>query len=73
MKKTVYRKATVYVKQDVEYGSEDELEDAMEELECRICLDIGAMQDGGSSTYEYRLGDIDEVDEEDVPHWIFER
>lgn len=71
MKKTVYRKATVYVKKDVEYGSEAELEDAMEELECRICLDIGAMQDGGCSTYEYRLGDIDNVDASDFPHWMF--
>ena len=73
MRTTVYRKITLYVKQDVEYGSDAELEDALEELECRIYLDIGAMQDGGSSTYEHRLGDIDEVDEEDVPHWIFER
>ena len=72
MKKTVYRKATVYVKQDVEYGSEAELEDALEELECRICLDIGAMQDGGCSIYDYRLGDIDSVEEADFPHWLFE-
>ncbi len=71
MKKTVYRKATVYVKQEVKFESQDELEDALKELECRICLDIGAMQDGGSSTYEYRLGGIDNVDESDFPHWMF--
>ena len=71
MKKTVYRKATVYVKQDVEYGSEAELEDALEELECRICLDIGAMQDGGSSEYDYSIGSVDSVKKSDFPHWMF--
>lgn len=71
MKKTVYRKATVYIKQDVEYGSEAELEDALKELECRITLDVDSMQDGGCSEYDYHLGDIDEVDESDFPHWLF--
>ena len=67
MKKTVYRKATVYVKQNVEYGSDAELE----ELECRITLDVDSMQDGGCSEYDYRLGGIDSVEEADFPYWMF--
>ena len=72
MKKTVYRKVIIYVKQEVEYGPDAELEDETEELELRIMLNVDSMQDGGCSTYEYRLGDIRGVEEADFPHWMFE-
>ncbi len=72
MKKTIYRSVTVYVKQTIEYESKADLAVKIDELESRICLDIGAMQDGGCSEYDYRIGGIDDVDEADFPHWMFE-
>ena len=64
MKKTVYKCVTVYIKQEIEYNTEEELEEKDSELETHIQLDLDNMQDGGSSTYEYRTGFINDTDEE---------
>ena len=71
MRKTIYRSVTVYVKQAIEYESKADLEDKIAELENRICLDIGAMQDGGCSEYDYHIGSIDSMKKSDFPHWMF--
>ena len=71
MRKTVYRSVNIYVKQDIEYESKADLADKIEELESRICLDIGDMQHGGCSEYDYHIGSIDSVKKSDFPHWRF--
>lgn len=71
MKEIIYRRATVYIRQEIQYQTEEERDEKIADIEGQASLDLSNIQDGGCSEYEYRFDGFDEA-REDFPHWMFE-
>ncbi len=68
----VFRKVTVYIRQNLFYASDDDLQEQIDWMEMDIYADINNMQDDGRSFYEFRCGEVESVDENDFPTELFE-
>lgn len=69
--KTVYRKAVVYFRADIVFHTDKELEDKIDDFENNVCLDLDNAH-GGYFDYDFRYDGLDEIDEDDVPDWLFD-
>ncbi len=69
--KTVYRKAVVYVRAEIEFTSEEDLAEKIAEFETNVCLDLDNAH-SGYFDYELSYDGLSEVDEDDVPAWLFD-
>ena len=69
--KTVYRKAVIYVRADIEFNTDEELQDKIDEFETNVCLDLDNAP-GGYFDYEFRYDGLTEVDAEEVPDRLFD-
>jgi hypothetical protein len=69
--KTVYRKAVVYVRADIEFTDENELQEKIAEFETNVCLDLDNAP-SGYFDYEFSYDGLNEVDEDDVPDYLFD-
>lgn len=68
--KTVYRKAVVYFRADINFTNENDLQDKVDEFETNVCLDLDNAP-GGYFDYEFRYDGLIEVDADDVPDRLF--
>ncbi|MBQ4494269.1 MAG: hypothetical protein II968_00725 [Selenomonadaceae bacterium] len=69
--KTVYRKAVVYVRADIEFTDENELAEKIADFETNVCLDLDNAP-SGYFDYEFSYDGLSEVDEDDVPDYLFD-
>ena len=69
--KTVYRKAVVYFRADINFTNENDLQDKVDEFETSVCLDLDNAP-GGYFDYEFRYDGLSEVDEDEVPDRLFD-
>lgn len=69
--KTIYRKAVVYVRADIEFTSDEDLAEKIAEFETNVCLDLDNAP-SGYFDYEFSYDGLSGVDEDDVPAWLFE-
>ncbi|MBR3745818.1 MAG: hypothetical protein IKN27_02540 [Selenomonadaceae bacterium] len=69
--KTVYRKAVVYFRTDIEFNSDEELTDKIADFESNVCFDLDNAH-GGYFDYEFRYNGLEEIAEIEVPDWIFD-
>jgi len=69
--KTVYRKAVVYFRADINFTNENDLQDKVDEFETNVCLDLDNAP-GGYFDYEFRYDGLTEVDAEEVPDRLFD-
>ena len=69
--KTVYRKAVIYVRADIEFHTAEELQDKVDEFETNVCLDWDNAH-GGYFDYEFSYDGLNKVDADDVPAWLFD-
>ena len=69
--KTVYRKAVVYFRADINFTTEKEPEEKIADFETNVCLDLDNAH-GGYFDYEFRYDGLTEIDAEDIPDWIFD-
>ena len=69
--KTVYRKAVVYFRADINFTNENDLQDKVDEFETNVCLDLDNAP-GGYFDYEFRYDGLSEVDEDEVPDRLFD-
>lgn len=64
MKKTVYKKVIVFVKQKIEYKDDEDLYEKSSYMEADINIDLDNMQEGGGSEYDYAYEVYDATKEE---------
>ena len=69
--KTVYRKTVVYVRADIEYTDEADLQNQIEEFETNVCLDLDNVP-SGNYDYEYTYDGLTAITEDEVPSWLFD-
>ena len=69
--KTVYRKAVIYVRTDINFATDDELVEKIEEFETNVCLDLDNAH-SGNFDYEFSYDGLSEVEAEDVPDYLFD-
>ena len=69
--KSVYRKAVVYVRADINFTTKEELAEKIADFETNVCLDLDNAH-SGNFDYEFSCDGLSEVDAEDVPDWIFD-
>lgn len=69
--KTVYHKAVVYFRADINFTNENDLQDKVDEFETNVCLDLDNAP-GGYFDYEFRYDGLTEVDADDVPDRLFD-
>ena len=67
--KTVYRKAVVYVRTEIEFTDENDLQEKIDEFETNVCLDLDNAP-SGYFDYEFSYDGLSEVDEDAVPDWF---
>ena len=70
MKKTVFKKVTIYFRDTIEYNTDEEFEQKNDDFETSIQLDIDTMQQGGTD-YDFNYIAVENVEEEDFPFWLF--
>ena len=70
-RKTVYRKAVIYVRTDINFTTDDELAAKIDDFETNVCLDLDNAH-SGNFDYEFSYDGLSEVDEDDVPAWLFD-
>ena len=68
--KTVYRKAVIYFRADINCTTNEELEDKISDFERNVCLDLDNAH-GGYFDYEFRYDGLTAVDEDDIPDCSF--
>lgn len=68
--KTVYRKTVVYVRADIEYTDEADLQTQLEEFENNVSVDLDNAH-GGNYDYEFTYDGFTDINEDDVPDWLF--
>ena len=68
--KTVYRKAVIYFRADINFTTDEELEDKISDFERNVCLDLDNAH-GGYFDYEFRYDGLTAVDEDDIPDCFF--
>ncbi len=71
MKETIFRKATIYMRQEIEFSTQEERVQKIDEVESGIYLDLNDLHYGGNSEYEYRYNGLDEA-KDDFPCWMFD-
>ena len=69
--KTVYRKAVIYVRTEVEFTTNEDLQENIDEFETNVCLDLDNTH-GGYYDYEFRYNGLEEIEEDNVPDWLFD-
>ena len=69
--KTVYRKTVVYVRADIEYTDEADLQEQIEEFETNVCVDLDSAP-SGNYDYEFTYDGLTAINEEEVPDWLFD-
>ena len=70
-RKTVYRKAVIYVRTDINFTTDDELAAKIDDFETNVCLDLDNAY-SGYFDYEFRYDGLSEVEAEDVTVWLFD-
>lgn len=68
--KTVYRKAVVYVRADIEFTTDEELQEKIADLESNVCLDLDNAP-SGYFDYEFSYNGLEEIDADEVPDCFF--
>ena len=68
--KTVYRKAVIYFRADINFTNENDLQEKIDEFEANVCLDLDNAH-GGYFDYEFRYDGLTAVDEDDIPDYFF--
>ena len=68
---TFYRKTVVYVRADIEYTDETDLQNQIEEFETNVCLDLDNAY-SSNYDYEYTYDGLTAIDEDDIPNWLFD-
>lgn len=69
--KTVYGKTVVYVRADIEYTDEDDLQKQVEEFETNVCVDLDNAP-SGNYDYEFTYDGLTAINEGEVPDWLFD-
>ena len=69
--KTVYRKAVVYVRADIEFMDEKDLAEKIADFETNVCLDLDNAH-SGNFDYEFSYDGLEDVDANDVPDFLFD-
>lgn len=69
--KTVFKKAVVYFRADIEYSNDKELQEKIDNFENELCVDLDNLP-GGSFDYDFQYDGVSEVSEDDIPSWIFD-
>ena len=69
--KTVYRKTVVYVRTDIEYTDEADLQNQLEEFENNVSVDLDNAH-SGNYYYEFTYAGLTAITEDDVPNWLFD-
>lgn len=67
--KSVYRKAVIYVRAEIEFTSDEDLAEKIVEFETNVCLDLDNAP-SGYFDYEFSYDGLSEVDEEDILDWF---
>lgn len=68
---TVYKKAVVYFKADIEYSNNKDLQEKLEDFESKLCLDLDNLP-SGYCDYDFRYDGISDISEDDIPDWFFD-
>lgn len=69
--KTVYRKAVIYVRADIDYTDEADFQNQLEEFENNVCVDLDNIN-SGNYNYEFTYDGLTAINEEEVPCWLFD-
>ena len=69
--KTIYRKAVVYVRADIDFTTEEELQEKIADFETNVCLDLDNAH-SGNFDYEFSYDELSEVEAEDIPAYLFD-
>ena len=69
--KTVYRKAVVYVRADIEYTDETDFQNQLEDFENNVSVDLDNAH-SGNYYYEFTYAGLTAITEDDVPNWLFD-
>lgn len=69
--KTVYRKTVVYVRADIEYTDEADLQNQIEEFETNVSVDLDNAP-SGNYDYEFTYDGLAGINKDDVPDWLFD-
>lgn len=69
--KTIYRKAIVFFRADIKFSTEEELQEKIDDFESNVCLDLDNAP-SGYFDYEFCYDGLSEVDENDVPEYLFD-
>jgi len=70
-RKTVYRKAVVYFCAEVEFTTNEDLQEKIDEFETNVCLDLDNIH-GGYYDYEFRYNGLEEIEKDNVSDWLFD-
>ena len=68
---TVYKKAVVYFRIDIEYSDDDELQHKIDDFEDELYLDLDNLP-SGNFDYEFSYDGIDDSSENEIPAWLFD-
>ena len=68
---SVYKKAVVYFRADIEYSDNKDLQEKIEEFESEICLDLDNLH-SGNFDYEFSYDGVSDISEKDVPDCFFD-
>lgn len=69
--RTIFRKAVVYFRADINFNSDEEFADKIADFESNVCFDLDNAH-GGYFDYEFHYNGLEEIAEAEIPDWIFD-
>lgn len=68
---TVYKKAVIYFKADIQYSDSVDLQQKSDDFETEICLDLDNLH-SGNFDYDFSYDGISDISVDDIPDWFFD-
>lgn len=68
---TIYKKAVIYFRSDIEYSDYDDLQKKSDEFEAELCLDLDNLH-SGNFDYDFFYDGIFDVSVDDIPDWFLD-
>ena len=69
--KTVYKKAVVYFRADIEYTNNENFQEKLDNFESELCLDLDNLH-SSNFDYEFSYDGVWNISEDDIPDWFFD-
>lgn len=69
--KTVYKKAVVYFRADIEYTDNEDFQAKLDNFESELCLDLDNLS-SGNFDYEFSYDGVWNISEDDIPDRFFD-